>query len=333
MMLSVVIPVYNEASSLDPLLKRLVAVLDGLDEPWEVVLVNDGSHDNTHQVLATMAASEPRLKVIEFVRNFGHQIAVAAGMDHASGDAVIVIDADLQDPPEIIPALVAQWKAGFEIVYAKRNTRRDGLFKRATAAAFYRLMRQLADVDIPLDAGDFALYDRAVVDVLRAMPERHRFLRGMRAWTGFRQIGVPFDRDERHAGSTKYSFGKMLSLALDGLTGFSTFPLRLTSYLGWSAAAVGLLAGIWVIVRQIVFGYPVPGWASLIVTVLFFSGVQLIMLGAVGEYVGRVFDQVRARPLYIVRERRNIDPSLANPPHAVICEPVAQGLRTNPGAG
>jgi glycosyltransferase involved in cell wall biosynthesis len=265
--------------------------------------VDDGSTDGSTERIRELAAKDKHIRPIIFARNFGHQIAITAGWDYARGDAVIIIDADLQDPPETIPEMIAKWKEGFEVVYAVRAEREgETWFKKVTAAAFYRIIYRITDVKIPVDTGDFRLMDRKVVDVLKQMPERHRFPRGMSAWVGFRQVGVPYKRAPRHAGVTKYPFKKMLRLALNAITGFSYFPLQLATYIGFVAAAVSILAIPVVIFMRLAGHSAFLGQATTLIAVLFLGGVQLISLGVLGEYIGRIYDEAKGRPLYIVRE-------------------------------
>ena len=283
------------------LLHRLDRLLDALDGPAEVIFVDDGSRDTTGIVAAGRAKDDPRYRYLALSRNFGHQVAISAGMDHAAGDAVIVMDADLQDPPEVVLDLAAKWREGFEIVYALRLSR-DGesAFKRWTAALFYRLIRALTAVDIPADVGDFRLVDRKAVDAFRAMPERDRFVRGMFGWMGFSQTAVPFHRLSRGAGTTKYNWRRMIKLALDGIIGFSDVPLRLALWSGTLVSLGALLYGIYVISMALSGAHVVSGWASTIVLVSFLAGVNLMMTGIVGVYVGRIHTEVKNRPLYVV---------------------------------
>ena len=301
--ISVAVPVYNEIESLPELYDRVKVVLDDLGEPWELILIDDGSTDGSSEWIEAISEEDPRIKPVIFARNFGHQIAVTAGMDFSQGCAVIIMDADLQDPPEVISDLVAKWREGYEIVYAVR-TEREGetWFKKTTAALFYRLINRITDVKIPLDTGDFRLMDRQAVDVLSQMRERHRFPRAMAAWVGFRQTGVPYKRAARFAGETKYPFRKMLRLALNAITGFSYFPLQIATYLGFFAAGVSIIAIPIVIAFRLVGSPAFLGQATTLIAVLFLGGVQLISLGILGEYIGRIYDEAKGRPLYIVRK-------------------------------
>ncbi len=304
---SVVVPVYNERESLPELYRRVRAVMTSLGEPWELVLVDDGSTDGSTDLIRDLHRRDPEhVRPVIFARNFGHQIAVTAGMDYARGCAVIIMDADLQDPPEVIPRLVERWREGYDVVYAVRVQREgETWFKKATAALFYRLIYRITDVPIPVDTGDFRLIDRKVLAVLRRMRERHRFIRGMAAWVGFRQIGVPYRRAPRYAGETKYPLRKMLKFALDAITSFSYFPLQLATYLGFVSAGLSIVAIPLVAIARLTGSQAFYGQASTLIAVLFLGGVQLISLGILGEYVGRIYDEVKGRPLYVVAEAAN----------------------------
>jgi glycosyltransferase involved in cell wall biosynthesis len=306
---SVIVPVFNEEAVIPVLLHRLDALLDSLDGPAEAIFVDDGSRDAGGIVLRARAESDPRYRYIGLSRNFGHQIAISAGMDAAAGDAVIVMDADLQDPPEVVHEMVARWREGFEVVYARRLSREgDAAFKRWTASAFYRLLGRISSVDIPRDVGDFRLIDRKVLEAFRAMPERDRFVRGMFAWLGFRQTEVAFHRAPRAAGETKYPLWKMIRLAVSGALSFSDTPLRLAIWTGFAVSAVAVLYGLYVAVRWI-GGDPslVAGWSSTIVVMSFLFGVNMILTGIVGLYVGRIHAEVKQRPLYVVASRAGFE--------------------------
>ena len=300
---SVIAPVYNEAESLNELYKRIKEVLDTTQEPWELILVDDGSQDGSTTIISELAKQDERVRAVIFARNFGHQIAVTAGLDYSRGQAVVIIDADLQDPPEVILQMLEKWREGYEVVYAVRSEREgESWFKTFTASLFYRLIYRITEVKIPLDTGDFRLMDRKVVNVLNTMRERHRFLRGMSAWVGFRQTGVEYKRAARYAGTTKYPFRKMFMLALNAITSFSYFPLQMATYVGFVAAGISIIAIPIVIILRITGYHELIGQASTLISVLFLGGVQLISLGILGEYIGRLYDEAKGRPLYIVRE-------------------------------
>jgi dolichol-phosphate mannosyltransferase len=294
--------VYNEEETVPHFVERVIAVMEGLGEPFELVIINDGSTDGSYDLLRSLHERDPRIRIVDFSRNFGHQIAISAGLDHARGRCVVIIDSDLQDPPEVIPELIKRWKAGAEVVYAQRVKRSgESRFKLLTATIFYRLIGRLAQVNIPRDTGDFRLLDRSVVEALVAMREHHRFMRGLSAWVGFRQDAVQYERKERHAGKTKYPFFKMLRFSVDAITSFSHIPLQLATTFGFILAAISLV-GIVVAAILRIFHGAIVGQASTLSLVLFMGGIQLIFLGVIGEYLGRIYDEVRARPLYIVRE-------------------------------
>jgi polyisoprenyl-phosphate glycosyltransferase len=299
---SIVAPIFNEEETVTTFYTRAVSVMEGIGEPFELVLVDDGSTDRSFEIMRQLHERDARVRVVEFSRNFGHQIAISAGMDLARGRCVIIIDSDLQDPPEVIPRLIERWKAGAEVVYAQRAARHgETRFKLLTAAAFYRLIARITAVDIPRDTGDFRLLDRAVVDTLVAMREHHRFMRGLSAWVGFRQEAVQYERQERYAGTTKYPLTKMVRFSVDAITGFSYVPLRLATTLGFVLAGISLLGIVIAIVLRVI-NHAIVGQATTLILVLFLGGVQLIFLGILGEYLSRIYDEVRARPLYIVRE-------------------------------
>lgn len=298
---TVIAPVFNETASLPELYRRVVEVMDATGQPWELVLVDDGSQDGSTNMIRELAERDERVRPVIFARNFGHQIAVTAGLDYSRGDAVIIIDSDLQDPPELILGMIEKWREGYEVVYAVRAEREgESWFKLWTASLFYRLIFRITDVKIPVDTGDFRLMDRKVVNVMNSMREKYRFLRGMSAWVGFRQIGLPYKRSARYAGSTKYPISKMFKLALNAITGFSYFPLQLATYIGFGAATLSILLIPVVIIMRALSHEQFLGQASTLVAVLFLGGVQLISLGILGEYLGRVYDEVKNRPLYIV---------------------------------
>jgi dolichol-phosphate mannosyltransferase len=300
--ISLVIPFLNEEAVLPKLFLRLseeLARIPGYH--WELILVDDGSTDGSHQAIRRHRSSFPgTVRLVQLARNFGHQPAVMAGLRACRGDASIILDADLQDPPSVFPAFLEKFREGFEVVYAVRQNRKESLWKRVAYGSFYRIFRRFADVEVPLDAGDFGLISRAVRDQIITMPERDVLVRGLRTWVGFRQTGVPYDRPERDAGETKYTLAKLIRLAAAGFFGYSTLPLRLATWLGLLAAASALVYGLYVIVTKLGGQPPPPGWASLALLVVFFGGIQLICIGIVGEYIGRIYQQVQGRPLYVV---------------------------------
>jgi dolichol-phosphate mannosyltransferase len=300
---SIAVPIYNEIESLPELHRRVSEVMRDAGEPWEMLLIDDGSTDGSTDWILDKAEQDAHVRPIIFARNFGHQIAITAGLDYSRGEAVIVMDADLQDPPSLIEAMIEQWRAGYEVVYAVREEREgETWFKKVTAALFYRLINKITDVEIPVDTGDFRLMDRQVVNVLSSMRERHRFPRAMVAWVGFKQTGVTYKRAARMAGETKYPFRKMFRLALNAITGFSYFPLQIATYLGFFSAGISILTIPVVIVMRLMGNQAFFGQATTLIAVLFLGGVQLISLGILGEYIGRLYDEAKERPLYIVRE-------------------------------
>jgi glycosyltransferase involved in cell wall biosynthesis len=309
--LSLVIPIYNEELVIPELDRRLKAVLGSwadLVESWEVVFINDGSKDDSLNQLRAMAAAEPRYKVLSFARNFGHQMAITAGMDRAEGDAVVVMDADLQDPPEVVREMITLWRQGYDVVYGVRRKRAgETLFKKLTAAAFYRLLRaMLGGISIPVDAGDFRLLSRPVVMAMRALKERHRFVRGMVAWVGFKQTATYYDREARFAGETKYPLSKMLRFAIDGITSFSTVPLRFATWLGVLAGLSAVVIALWAIYIKLFVTGVVQGWTTIMILVALGTSAQLLMIGVLGEYVGRIYEEVKRRPLYLIGEEINL---------------------------
>lgn len=314
-LLSVVVPMYDEEASARAFYSRLVAALDGLS--WELIAVDDGSRDATPALLDELARDDDRVRVVHLSRNFGHQTAVSAGLDHAAGDAVVMLDADLQDPPELIPTMVARWREGSDVVYAVR-TQRDGEtpFKLSTARVFYRVLGKLADLPMQADAGDFRLLDRRALNALLAMPERNRYLRGMTVWVGFTQTAVPYRREARHAGETKYSLRRMVRFAFDAIVSFSHAPLQAAMLLGFLFATLAFLAIPVAIVMRYT-GQFVPGATTTIIAVLLLGGIQLMAVGVIGEYVGRIYDEVKGRPLYVVRSRVNVAAPSADEPDRV----------------
>jgi glycosyltransferase involved in cell wall biosynthesis len=307
-MYSIVIPLFNEELVVNETYKRVRTVMDSTGEPYEIIFVNDGSRDGTLGKVREIAKMDRNICLISFSRNFGHQSAITAGMDYSKGQAVIVIDADLQDPPEVMLKMIDKWKEGYEVVYGLRIKRKgETFFKKVTAKVYYRILNKLTDVDIPVDVGDFRLIDRKVCDALKKLPERNRYVRGLISWLGFRQTGVEFVREERLAGETKYPFRKMIKLALDGITSFSYKPLKLASYIGAAISAIGFLYLLVVIFQKLFTDTTVQGWASLIAITLFFNGIILLILGIIGEYIRRIYDEAKGRPIYIVSEIVNFD--------------------------
>lgn len=305
--LSVVIPIFNEEETLEALYERLSPALVALGETFEVLFVNDGSRDGSERLLREFHQRDPRFKSIHFSRNFGHQTAITCGYDYARGSAVIAMDGDLQDPPEVLAGLVERWRAGYEVVYAVRQKRKEGLLKRSSYKAFYWLLHKVSYLDIPLDSGDFSLIDRRVIDILGSMPERNRFVRGLRTWAGFRQVGFEYAREARYAGESKYNLAKLFKLAFDGLVSYSYVPLRLVSNVGLVVSATALAYMGYLLVARLFGGTPIEGWTSTVVIVLFLGGVQLLSLGVIGEYIGRIFEEVKQRPHYVVRETVGMD--------------------------
>ncbi|MDB9429147.1 glycosyltransferase family 2 protein [Microcystis aeruginosa CS-555/01A07] len=301
---SLIIPIYNEEETIPELYRRVSDVMDSLDDSVELILINDGSRDRSLNLMRELQERDARVCYISFARNFGHQAAVTAGLNFARGQVIVVLDADLQDPPELIPKMIESWQAGYHVVYAQRTKRKkESWFKRLTAYVFYRLLRRLADVDIPADTGDFCLMDRQVVDVLNSMPERNRYIRGLRAWIGFRQTAVKFERDPRFAGEVKYTFKKSLALAINSLVSFSKIPLRISTYLGLFSALIALLMALLVLYWRLQQpDSPVTGLATILIAVFFLGSVQLISIGILGEYVGRIYEEVKGRPAYTIAE-------------------------------
>ncbi len=307
-LLSVVVPMYNEVEAIDLLFARLVPVLEAISPDFEIICVDDGSSDNTLASLMAHNGRDARIKAVSLSRNFGKDTALSAGLDYARGQAVIPIDADLQDPPELIAAMVGKWREGYEVVYARRSHRdTDGANKRVTASLFYRIHNWIADVSIPDNTGDFRLMDRRVVEAIRNLPEKTRFMKGLFAWVGFRQTGLEYAREARAAGTTKWRYWKLWNFAIDGITGSSTVPLRIWTYFGAAVAVFTFGYALWLVIHTMIYGNPVPGYASLMVAVLFLGAVNIVATGILGEYVGRIYFEVRNRPLYLVRELRGIE--------------------------
>jgi dolichol-phosphate mannosyltransferase len=304
--LSLVLPVFNEEPVIPELATRLREFLGAVGVTWEVVFVDDGSSDRSRSMLSELCETDSRFKLVGLSRNFGHQVAITAGIDHATGQAIVVMDADLQDPPEVVQDMLARYREGFDVVYGVRRRReQEGWFKRGTASVFYRLLRSMVGVDIPLDTGDFRLMSRRVVVALRSLRETHRFVRGMVAWVGFRQTAVFYDRPARFAGETHYPFRKMLRFAVDGITSFSTVPLKAATYLGLLAGLGGFVTAVWAAYEKLSGAYTVTGWTTTIVAVSLAASAQLLMTGILGEYVGRIYEEIKRRPLYLVSDRIN----------------------------
>ena len=301
-MYSIVIPIYNEESILSELRNRLVNATSSLDRDFEVILIDDGSVDNSFELMKKIQREDGRFRILRLSRNFGHQIAISAGMDVARGEAVILMDGDLQDPPELLEQMLAKWKEGNQVVYTVKKSRKEGRIKRWAFTAFYRVLYAVSSIRIPMDAGNFSLLDRRVVDVLKQIPERHRYISGLRAWVGFKQIGIEYDRGARFAGEPQMSIGRLLALAFDGIFSFSNIPLRFAMFIGFAAATVSFAGGLYVIYEKLFTDKAILGWASTIVTITFLGGLTLMTLGIIGEYIGRIYDEVKQRPLYIISE-------------------------------
>lgn len=300
---SIIVPMYNEEAVIEETYKRLKEVMDTTRESYELLFVNDGSRDRTVEIISRLCDSDSNVRLLDFSRNFGHQIAITAGMDYAAGRAIVVIDADLQDPPSIILEMIAKWKEGYDVVYGKRSKRKgETVFKKATAKFFYRLLRSMTNVEIPVDTGDFRLIDRKVADVLRGLKEKNRFVRGLVSWVGFRQTSVEYVREERWAGETKYPLKKMIRFAMDGITSFSYKPLKLATYLGFFLSGLSFIYLLVVLYQALFTESTTAGWASTVAINLFFNGIVLILLGIIGEYIGRIYDESKDRPLYIIQE-------------------------------
>lgn len=302
---SIIVPMYNEEEVIRHTYAKLKEVMDGYGEPYELVFVNDGSKDQTVEIVEAICQQDQNVRLVNFSRNFGHQIAITAGMDYAQGDAIIIIDADLQDPPEVMLKMIEKWKEGYEVVYGKRLKRKgETAFKKITALMFYRTMRSLTNFDIPMDTGDFRLIDRKVCDVLRGLKEKNRFVRGLVSWVGFRQTMVEYVREERFAGETKYPLKKMISFAVDGITSFSYKPLKIATYIGFTLSATSFVYLLVVLSQRLFTSTTVAGWTTIVAINLLFNGIILMLLGLIGEYIGRIYDESKNRPLYIVREAR-----------------------------
>jgi polyisoprenyl-phosphate glycosyltransferase len=303
MMYSIVIPIYNEQENIPELYRRIKNVIDTFNDTVELIFVDDGSKDSSFSLLNQIQKNDQRVKLIRFSRNFGQQTAITAGIDHTTGNAVLLMDGDLQDPPEVFPKFIEKWREGFEVVYAVRSKRQENFLKRIAYFLFYRILRKLSYLDIPLDSGDFCLMDKRVVDTIKNIPERHRFIRGLRSWAGFRQTGLEYERDKRYAGRPKYTLAKLVGLAYDGIFAFSSAPLRFAVFSGFVLSGIAFLGGLFVIYRKIAHKIDIVGWASTIVVIMFLGGLILATLGIIGEYIGRIYDEVKQRPLYVVRDK------------------------------
>lgn len=306
---SVIVPMYNEEEVIIETYRRLTQVMNNIGESYEIIFINDGSRDKTRVMIHELCNKDKNIKMIDFARNFGHQIAITAGMDYAAGECMVIIDGDLQDPPELIPDMIKIWRDGYDVVYGKRKSRQgESLFKKITAKAYYRILRGLTNVDIPVDTGDFRLIDRKVCEALKQLPERSRYVRGLMSWVGFKQIAIEFERSERFAGKTKYPLKKMLKLAMDGIMSFSYKPLKFASYIGAILSGISFLYLIAVLIQKLFFPETSQsGWTSLIAVSLFFNGIILLMLGIIGEYIGRIYEEAKGRPLYIISELKNME--------------------------
>ncbi len=325
--LSLVLPIFNEEAVIPELGRRLEEFLAGVGVTWEVVFVDDGSADRSLELLKALAADEPRYRVFSFSRNFGHQVAITAGVDFTRGEAVVVMDADLQDPPEVVAEMLAKWREGYDVVYAVRKTRHaESIFKRATAAMFYRLLRAMVGVPIPIDTGDFRLMSERVVATLRALRETNRFVRGMVAWVGFKQTALYYERAGRFAGETHYPLRKMINFAMDGIASFSIVPLRIATWLGVAAGVAALGVALWAVYVRLFNAAAVPGWATIMLAVSLAASAQLLMTGILGEYVGRIYEEVKRRPLYIVRERIDAYAESVAPARASVPAPALTKL-------
>lgn len=301
---SVILPVYNEQENITEIFKRVTKVLSKLDNSYEIIFINDGSRDKTESLLHKLNKKDAHVKIISFSRNFGHQTAVTAGLDYSSGKYIAIMDADLQDPPEVLPQFFAKLKEGYNVAYAIRKKRKEGIIKKISYSTFYRLLKRIANINIPLDSGDFCVMDRTVVDMINGLPERNRFIRGLRSWVGFRQIGIEYERDSRHAGQSKYTLKKLFKLAFDGIFSFSYTPLKIMMNLGFILLLVSVFGSFLVIYMRFFTQIFVPGFATTIILIMFFGGLQMFSLGIMGEYIGRIYDEVKLRPNYVIWSTR-----------------------------
>mgnify|MGYP003337729115 FL=1 len=302
-MISIVIPLYNEQETIPELHRRLTDAMKNVNDSYEIIWINDNSKDDSLRVMKSFAEKDTHVKVIDFARNFGHQIAITAGIDSANGEAVILMDGDLQDPPELLPDMIAKWKTGFEVVYTMKKSRKENIVKRFAFHSFYTVMKRFSSIAIPMEAGNFSLLDRKVIFVLKAMPERNRYIAGMRAWAGFRQTGISFDREARFAGKPQMTIMRLINFALDGIFSFSNAPLRFATYIGFFIALFSFAGALYVLYEKLFTDKAILGWSSTIISILFTGGMILFTLGIIGEYIGRIYDEVKQRPLYIVREK------------------------------
>lgn len=303
---SIIVPLYNEEEVIRETYARLTKVMKTLEEPYEIIMINDGSSDRTKNIVEEICKVDKSIKLIDFSRNFGHQIAITAGMENCTGDAIVVIDADLQDPPEVILQMIEKYKSGYDVVYAVRKKRKgETIFKRATAALFYRFLRKMTNINIPVDTGDFRLISRPVCEAMKLLKEKNRFVRGLVSWVGFKQIGIEYVREERYAGVSKYPLKKMIKFSLDGITSFSTKPLRLSGFLGFIVAASGIIYAIYTVICRIFFNRAIAGWTTIVVLITVIGGINMICVGVAGEYIARIYDEVKNRPLYLIKDKIN----------------------------
>ncbi len=306
-MISIVIPIYNEHETIPELHHRLSQVMGQVSEPYEIIFVNDGSQDNSLPALKQCAGKDSRVKVVDLARNFGHQVAISAGIDSAGGEAVILMDGDLQDPPELLTKLIALWRDGFDVIYTVKRSRKENVLKRFAFHSFYKVMQMFSSIPIPIEAGNFSLMDRKVIAVLQSMPERNRYIAGMRAWAGFKQTSIEYDRGARFAGKPQMTISRLMHLAFDGIFSFSNAPLRLATYVGVSIAFLAFIGMLYVIYAKLFTDKATPGWASPVFSILFMGGLILLTLGIIGEYLGRIYDEVKRRPLYVIKEKIGFD--------------------------
>ncbi len=311
-MISIIIPIYNEEKIISELYKRLVESLKSYDGNYEVIFVNDGSTDNAFSILKTLCKNDINIKLIDLSRNFGHQLAITSGIDFATGDAIILMDGDLQDPPELIPKLIEKWKNGFDVVYTIKTSRKENFLKKFAFKSFYKLMQRFSSIAIPMEAGNFSLMDKKVFETLKTMKEKNRYIPGMRAWIGFKQIGIEFAREDRFAGKPQMTFSRLIKLAFDGIFSFSNIPLRFATYLGFVSAVISFLGIVYVLYSKVFTDKAISGWASTIVAILFIGGMILLTLGIIGEYIGRIYDEIKNRPMYLIKEKIGFEKKNSN---------------------